>query len=61
MTKKCYYLENSAEAALAVNSIESNFPCFTTIDILDDGYIEFTISCRNEDVAIIERILANFV
>lgn len=61
MIKKCYYIENTAEAALAVSSIEMNFPCFTSLDLLDDGYIEFTISCRQEDVAVIENILSNFV
>lgn len=61
MTIKCYIIENSAACAVAVRNLENTIPCFTTVELLDDDSIEFTISCREEDVCIAEIFLANFV
>lgn len=61
MTIKCYIIENSAECAAAVRKLEETIPCFTTVELLDDESIEYTISCRMEDVCVAEIFLANFV
>ena len=61
MIIKCYILENSAECAVAVKNLENSIPCFTSIDLLDDDNIEFTISCREEDAIFVENSLAKFV
>ena len=61
MTIMCYIIENSAECAVAVRKLENTIPCFTSIDLLDDDNIEFTISCRAEDAIFVENSLAKFV
>lgn len=61
MTIKCYIIENSAECAIAIRKLENIIPCFTTVELLDDESIEYTISCRTEDVSVVEIFLANFV
>lgn len=61
MTSKCYIIENSAECAVAVRKLEETIPCFTSIDLLEDDSIEFTISCKAEDVVIVEYFLGKFV
>lgn len=61
MEIKCYIVENSAECAEAVNSIEAAIPCFTHYDLRDDNSIEFTISCRVEDLPFVENKIAEFV
>lgn len=61
MTIKCYIIENSAECAIAVRRLEDTIPCFSTVELLDDESIEYTISCRIEDVSVVEVFLAKFV
>ena len=61
MTIKCYIIENTAACALAVRELEELIPCFSKLDLRDDDSIEYTISCRLEDVAIVEIYLARFV
>ena len=61
MTIKCYIIENSAECAIAVRKLEDTIPCFSTVELLDDESIEYTISCRVEDACIVEVFLAKFV
>lgn len=61
MIIKCYVIENSVECAIAVRKLEDTIPCFSTVELLDDDSIEFTISCREEDVVIVEYFLAKFV
>ena len=61
MTIKCYIIENSVECAIAVRNLEAVIPCFTKLELLDDDSFEYTISCRLEDVAVVERMLARFV
>lgn len=55
-----YFLEAVAELDLALNIIVERIPCFA------DWYVEepcivATITCRQEDVAFVERMLAPFV
>lgn len=61
MTTKCYIIESSVECAIAVRNLETAIPCFTKLDLLEDNSIEYTIICRPEDVAVVERMLARFV
>lgn len=61
MTIKCYIIENSAACAIAVRNLEAAIPCFTKLELLEDNSIEYTISCRLEDVCIVEVFLAPFV
>ena len=61
MRINCYIIENSAECALAVKNLENAIPCFTSIDLLDDDSVEFTISCREEDICVVETFLGKFV
>lgn len=61
MTTKCYIIQNSLKCAIAVHNLEEIIPCFTKLELLDDDSIEFTISCRVEDIAITELFLAPFV
>ena len=58
-----YFIEPCAELMLALNDIAERIPC------LDDGYpfdeddphIVVTVTCRQEDTAFVERMLAPFV
>lgn len=61
MIIKCYIIENSAECATAIKAMEAKIPCFSTLDLLDEDSIEYTISCREEDVVFVEKTLAEFV
>lgn len=61
MTTKCYIIEDSAACAAAVFALEHSIPCFSFLELLDDGCIEYTIRCRLEDVAAVEAALAAFV
>lgn len=61
MVTKCYIIENSAKCAEKVKKLETVIPCFTWLELLDDGYIEYTVSCREEDVPIVEIYIAPFV
>lgn len=61
MSIKCYIIENSAKCAVAIHKLEEAIPCFTSLNLLDDDSIEFTISCRIEDIPVVEYFLAKFV
>lgn len=61
MTIKCYIIEDSSACAAALKRIENAIPCFTQLELTADGYIEYTIRCRLEDVITVERMLAHFV
>ena len=61
MITKCWIIEDSAESANAVAAIEKTFPCFTLLDLLDDYYIEFSVTCRVEDVVAIAAMISAFV
>ena len=61
MTTKCYYIEDTITTAEIIKALEMAIPCFTQFDMLDDGYIEFCITCREADVQTVERYLAPIV
>lgn len=61
MITKCWIIADNAESAMAVKTIENNFPCFTMIELLDSGEIEFTVRCREYDITAIQNIINPFV
>lgn len=58
-----YFLEAVAELDLALNLIVEHIPCFADWYPLDeeDEHIVVTVTCRQEDAAYVERMLAQFV
>ena len=55
-----YFLEPVAELDLALNIIVERIPCLADWYV-EEPYIVATITCREEDVAFVERMLASFV
>ena len=49
-----------AQLALALNIIMERIPCFADWYV-EEPYIVATITCRQEDAAFVERMLAPFV
>ena len=58
-----YFLEVAAELDLTLNVIVERIPCLADWYMLDedDPHIVVTITCRQEDAAFVERMLAPFV
>lgn len=61
MVIKNYYIEDTTLAAREIAALEARIPCFTNIEMLGDGYLSFTITCRDEDICIVERYLAAII
>ena len=61
MKKICYILEVDEGTAAALNYIEKTFPVFTELDLLENGCLEVTFVCREEDIRAIQVILAAYV
>lgn len=62
MTTMCFFVDGSAECALALNIIGESIPCFIRShysEVFDAMEIE--IKCRVEDVSFVESMLAPFV
>lgn len=58
-----YFIESCAELMLALNEIIERIPCLADWYPLDEeeSYIVVTITCRQEDTAYVERMIAPFV
>ena len=58
-----YFIEPCAELMLALNEIVERIPCLADWYPLDeeDSHIVVTITCRQEDTAFVERMIAPFV
>ena len=54
-----YFLEPMAELDLALNIITERIPCFANW-YTEESYIVVTITCRQEDAAFVEYMLAPF-
>lgn len=63
MEKKVYLIENSIQAGMALQLITERIPCFINpTDKIDDcGYMEVEIKCYADDIALVERFIADFV
>lgn len=58
-----YFIEAAAELDLALNLIVERIPCLADWCPMedDDTHLVVTITCRQEDAAYVERMLAPFV
>lgn len=58
-----YFIEPAAELDLALNLIVEKIPCFADWHPLEeeDDHIVVAVTCRQEDAAFVERMLAPFV
>lgn len=58
-----YFIEAAAELDLTLNLIIEKIPCLADWYLLDeeDDHIVVTVTCRQEDAAFVERMLAPFV
>lgn len=58
-----YFIEAAAELDLTLNLIIEKIPCLADWYLLDeeDDHIVVTVTCRQEDTAFVERMLAPFV
>lgn len=58
-----YFIEAAAELDLALNLIVERIPCLADWYPMDEDepYLVVTITCRQEDTAFVERMLAPFV
>lgn len=61
MIKKCYIFTRSNELTRAISTLSMIIPCFIDTKVIDKNHFEFYISCREEDVKIVENKLARFV
>lgn len=63
MEELSYFLEPCADLMLALAEIAERIPCLVDWRPLDedDPHIVVTITCRQEDAAFVERMLAPFV
>ena len=61
MITKNYIIDGSRKSAKALAEIVRRIPCFLEQTPMNDGSIEVEIRCRAEDVAFVERMLAEFV
>ena len=61
MTTKCWIISDTPESAMAIKAIEHNFPCFTFLELDENGTIEFTVKCRQEDVPAIQNIIKGYI
>ena len=55
-----YFLEAVAELDLALNIITERIPCLADW-YAEESYIVVTITCRQEDTAFVEYMLAPFI
>ncbi len=60
MTIICVFVKYH-EAKETIKEIEETFPCFVYKELLEDGWTELNINCREEDAVAIEDKLAEWV
>ena len=56
-----YIMAITAEADEAIRKLSHAIPCWVNIFPIDEDYTEIEIRCRAEDVAFVEKTLAEFV
>ena len=63
MTTKEYIVDNCHAAFKAFEEIANRIPCFVEYDDRTQPlpYVSVCITCRNEDLAFVERMIAEFV
>ena len=61
MTKKVYYIENTAKLDIALVVLADLIPCFIDREYIEMNYSAVTIICRTEDLVTVENFLAPLV
>lgn len=61
MVKKVYFMENSDRVNKAVDLLEAAIPCFVFRTPIEMNWLEVKVQARVEDMATVERILAEVV
>lgn len=61
MTKKVYYIENTAKLDIALVVIADLIPCFIDREYIEMNYSAVSIICRAEDLVTVETFLAPLV
>lgn len=61
MVKKVYFMENNDRVNKAVDLLESAIPCFVFRTPIEMNWLEVKVQARVEDLATVERILAEVV
>ena len=61
MVKKVYFMENSDKANSAIDLLESAIPCFVFCTPIEMNWLEVKVQARVEDLATVERILAEVI
>lgn len=58
-----YYIEANEALDWALETMTEKIPCFANWKPMenDADYIEVTVTCREEDTAFVEKLLAPFV
>ena len=62
MKTKVYLINNSSEAQQACSAVEMTIPCFASRTYAPDRTsFEYEIQCREQDLPLVERMLAPYV
>ena len=57
----CVLIEDTIDSYKVIKEIEKNFPCFSSYELKENGYVEVSILCRQEDAGAVEARLASLV
>lgn len=61
MTTKCYIVEDTILSASILTDLCFAIPCFYSAEMIGDGYLSITITCRDADVRTVEKYIAEIV
>lgn len=61
MKKSVYYIENSTTLQGVLATLEDIIPCFITREPIEMGWLEVSITARQEDLPTVEKYLAPLV
>jgi hypothetical protein len=61
MKTLCWFIEDTIESYHAIIYVERVFPCFVTLDMRPEGFLEVICRCRIEDAGAIERIIGEVI
>ena len=57
----CVIIEDNMDNYKVIEKITEDFPCFYDFKELENGYIEISLQCRQEDAKAIEKRLSKIV
>lgn len=61
MINICVLIEDTIDSYKVINNIENSFMCFTKFKMVENGFLEVSFLCRQEDAGAIEKRLADIV